>query len=196
MPRPDGKSPRPLPGGCRPESASVGVGWGQDWGQSSRLNWQLPVHGNVASDHDGPHGIPGCVRPVGAYHVLLAGLGVASEEYAGRTVDQEDGYRALTLVSQKSSPGGDAIASLRALPSVLSCSSSPSVSDGYEGKATPESRCRRRTHSLSRCLGLLQGCPSGAAQPCALGSPLARLIAGKIARAACSPRATTGRSWR
>jgi hypothetical protein len=51
----------------------------------------LPVHGHVASDHDGPHGIAGCVRPVGACHFLLPGLDVASEEDAGRAVDQEDG---------------------------------------------------------------------------------------------------------
>jgi hypothetical protein len=40
----------------------------------------LPVHGDIASDHDGPHGPAGCVRLVGGCHVLLPSLGVAAEQ--------------------------------------------------------------------------------------------------------------------
>jgi hypothetical protein len=35
---------------CRPESGDVGVGWGQDWGQRSSSNWQLPVPSDVRGD--------------------------------------------------------------------------------------------------------------------------------------------------
>jgi hypothetical protein len=31
----------------RPESASVEVGWGQDWGQRSKSNWRYPVQFTV-----------------------------------------------------------------------------------------------------------------------------------------------------
>src|ERR671911_1039451 len=57
---------------CRPESDDVGVGWGKDWGQIGCL----PAHGDVASDHDGLHGIAGCVHPVEGYHALLPDLGI------------------------------------------------------------------------------------------------------------------------
>jgi hypothetical protein len=38
-------------------SMRVGLSWGREWGQKSNSNWRLSVHGDVASDHDGPHGI-------------------------------------------------------------------------------------------------------------------------------------------
>jgi hypothetical protein len=47
---------------CRLKSAFVGVGWGQDWGQGSKSNLRLPVHGDVVSDHHGRHGIAGYVH--------------------------------------------------------------------------------------------------------------------------------------
>src|SRR5215210_1883336 len=80
---------------CRFESDDVGVGWGKDWGKRSKSNWRLPVHGDVASDHDGPHGIAWCVGSVGTRHVLLSHLGVASQEDARRTVGKEDGNRVV-----------------------------------------------------------------------------------------------------
>jgi hypothetical protein len=42
----------------------------------------LPVDGDIASAHDGTHGIARCVRSVGASHELCPGLGVAGEQDA------------------------------------------------------------------------------------------------------------------
>jgi hypothetical protein len=43
--------------------------------------------------------------------VLLPRLGVADQEYACRPVDEQDGQRELSLVSDTSSPGGGAMTS-------------------------------------------------------------------------------------
>ena len=46
-------------------------------------------------------------------HVLfLLRLGVADQQDAGRGVGKEDGHRELSLVSEKSSPGGGALTSV------------------------------------------------------------------------------------
>ena len=65
----------------------------------------------------------------------------------------------LSFISEKNSP--EAMTSLGAPPWALSYSSPPLASEGSEGKATPESRCGRRTRPLSRCLGLLVELPLG-----------------------------------
>ncbi len=40
---------------CRSESACVGVGWGQEWGQRSKSNWWLPVPGMSPAITTGHH---------------------------------------------------------------------------------------------------------------------------------------------
>ena len=86
---------------CRSESDDVGVGWGKDWGKRSKSNWRLPVHGDVASDHDGPHEIAGCVRPARTRHVLLPRLGAAGQQDASRAVGQEDGHGVVVGLTEE-----------------------------------------------------------------------------------------------
>jgi hypothetical protein len=48
---------------CRPESASVGVGWGQVWGQSRSQLAALQYTGMSPAIMTGHTGIAGCVLP-------------------------------------------------------------------------------------------------------------------------------------
>jgi hypothetical protein len=74
-------------------SGSVGVKIGVKG--RSQIGY-LSTQGCRQRSYDGPHGIAGCVRPVGACHVLLLPrLGITSQQNARRAVAQQDRHRVV-----------------------------------------------------------------------------------------------------